>query len=379
LGSKQPVAVSGQAVGQYRHSYLSKAGHAARSPAFGGLVVKDDLVLVAGAGGFIGGHLVAGLVRHGFTNIRAVDIKPVTEWYQVFDEAENVCADLRDRDICFHACREAVDVYNFAADMGGMGFIENNKALCMLSVLINTHLLLAAKEMGVRRYFYASSACVYNADKQKIPEVIPLKEDDAYPAMPEDGYGWEKLFSERMCRHFREDFGLITRSARFHNVYGPFGTWEGGREKAPAAICRKIIEARYSGKHKIEIWGDGTQTRSFTFIDDCIKGIELIFESQIEEPINLGSNELVTINGLVDIVEDIAGIKLRRSYVLDAPRGVAGRNSDNTRIRHYLDWEPSTRLRDGLEKTYAWIHEEYVTKYGVGAAPGRPASHPVLA
>jgi nucleoside-diphosphate-sugar epimerase len=341
--------------------------------------VKDDLVLVAGAGGFIGGHLVADLVRRGFTSIRAVDIKPVAEWYQVFDEVENVCADLRDRDVCFHACREAADVYNLAADMGGMGFIENNKALCMLSVLINTHLLLAAKEMGVRRYFYASSACVYNADKQKIPEVIPLKEDDAYPAMPEDGYGWEKLFSERMCRHFREDFGLLTRSARFHNVYGPYGTWEGGREKAPAAICRKVIEAQHSGEHEIEIWGDGTQTRSFTFIDDCIKGIELIVENQIEEAINLGSSELVTLNGLVDIVEDIACVKLRRKYVLDAPRGVAGRNSDNTRIRHYLDWEPSTRLRDGMEKTYAWICDEYLAKYGVREGTARRVSRSVLA
>jgi GDP-D-mannose 3',5'-epimerase len=257
--------------------------------------------------------------------------------------------------------------------MGGMGFIENNKALCMLSVLINTHLLMAAREMGVRRYFYASSACVYNADKQKSPEVVPLKEDDAYPAMPEDGYGWEKLFSERLCRHFREDFGLLTRSARFHNVYGPFGTWEGGREKAPAAICRKVIEAQQSGEHEIEIWGDGTQTRSFTFIDDCIRGVELIMDSQIEEPINLGSSELVTLNGLVDIVEDIAGVKLRRKYVLDAPRGVAGRNSDNTRIRQHLDWEPSTRLRDGLEKTYAWIYDEYVAKYGAGVGAGLAA------
>jgi GDP-D-mannose 3', 5'-epimerase len=335
--------------------------------------------MVAGAGGFIGGHLVADLVRRGFANIRAVDIKPVTEWYQVFDEVENVCADLRDRDVCFHACREAVDVYNLAADMGGMGFIENNKALCMLSVLINTHLLMASKEMGVRRYFYASSACVYNADKQKSPEVVPLKEDDAYPAMPEDGYGWEKLFSERMCRHFREDFGLLTHSARFHNVYGPFGTWEGGREKAPAAICRKVIEARQSGEHEIEIWGDGTQTRSFTFIDDCIRGIELIVDGRIEEPINLGSSELVTLNGLVDIVEDIAGVKLRRKYLLDAPRGVAGRNSDNARIRQYLDWEPSTRLREGLEKTYAWIYDEYVAKYGAGVGADDRASRSVLA
>jgi nucleoside-diphosphate-sugar epimerase len=263
-----------------------------------------------------------------------------------------------------HACREAAVVYNLAADMGGMGFIENNKALCMLSVLINTHLLLAAKEMGVKRYFYASSACVYNAEKQKNAAVVPLKEEDAYPALAEDGYGWEKLFSERMCRHFREDFGLLTRVARFHNVYGPHGTWEGGREKAPAAICRKVIEAKLTGRHEIEIWGDGQQTRSFMYIDDCIQGIDLITRSVIEEPINLGSSELVTINGLVDLVEQIAGIKLQRRYDLKAPKGVNGRNSDNTRIRHYLDWEPSTRLCDGMEKTYAWIYDEYVAKYG---------------
>jgi nucleoside-diphosphate-sugar epimerase len=233
--------------------------------------------------------------------------------------------------------------------------------------------------MGVRRYFYASSACVYNADKQRSPDVVPLKEEDAYPAMAEDGYGWEKLFSERMCRHFREDFGLATRVARFHNVYGPYGTWEGGREKAPAAICRKVIEAKLSGRHEIEIWGDGNQTRSFMYIDDCLRGIDLITRSAIEEPINLGSSELVTINGLVDIVEDIAGVKLRRRYDLSAPKGVNGRNSDNTRIRPYLGWEPGTRLRDGLEKTYAWIYDEHVRKYGAPtAAPHRP-SRKVLA
>jgi nucleoside-diphosphate-sugar epimerase len=328
--------------------------------------MKDDLILVTGAGGFIGGHLVADLLRRGHTNIRAVDVKPLEQWYQLFDEVENVRADLKDRDNCWHACREAVLVYNLAADMGGMGFIENNKALCMLSVLINTHLLMAAREMGVRRYFYASSACVYNADKQRSADVVPLKEEDAYPALPEDGYGWEKLFSERMCRHFREDFGLVTRCARFHNVYGPHGTWEGGREKAPAAICRKVIEAKAAGRHEMEIWGDGNQTRSFMYIDDCLLGIERIMHSQIEEPINLGSSELVTINGLVDIVEDIAGIKLRRTYNLGAPKGVNGRNSDNTKIRHYLGWEPSTRLRDGLAKTYAWIHDEYHAKHGNG-------------
>jgi nucleoside-diphosphate-sugar epimerase len=209
---------------------------------------------------------------------------------------------------------------------------------------------------------------VYNADKQRSADVVPLKEEDAYPALAEDGYGWEKLFSERMCRHFREDFGLVTRCARFHNVYGPHGTWEGGREKAPAAICRKVIEAKATGRHEIEIWGDGNQTRSFMYIDDCLFGIEQIMSSQIEEPINLGSAELVTINGLVDLVEELAGVKLRRKYNLDAPKGVNGRNSDNTKIRSYLGWEPGTRLRDGLEKTYAWIHAKYHAKYETGKA-----------
>jgi nucleoside-diphosphate-sugar epimerase len=246
--------------------------------------------------------------------------------------------------------------------MGGMGFIENNKALCMLSVLINTHMLLASKETDVERFFFASSACVYNADKQKCADVVPLREADAYPAMPEDGYGWEKLFSERMCRHFREDFGIVTRVARFHNVYGPHGTWDGVREKAPAAICRKVIEAKVSGNHEIEIWGDGLQTRSFMFIDDCLKGIDMITHNDVTEPINLGSNELVTINGLVDIVEDIADIELKRNYKLDAPKGVNGRNSDNTLIQELLGWEPSIRLRDGMEKTYAWIYDQFMAR-----------------
>jgi nucleoside-diphosphate-sugar epimerase len=328
--------------------------------------MKEDLILVAGGGGFIGGHLVADLLRRGHTNIRAVDAKPFGEWYQVHDRAENVVANLSAKEACVAACRGVAQVYNLAADMGGMGFIENNKALCMLSVLINTHLLLAARAAGVQRYFYASSACVYNADKQKSAAVVPLKEEDAYPAMPEDGYGWEKLFSERMCRHFTEDFGLVTRVARFHNVYGPSGTWEGGREKAPAAICRKVIHAVATGQHEIEIWGDGNQTRSFMYIDDCLYGIDRILHSQIEEPINLGSSELVTINQLVDMVEEIAGIKLARRYNLDAPKGVNGRNSDNTLIQHYLGWEPNTRLRDGMERTYAWIRDEYHAKYGAG-------------
>ncbi len=322
--------------------------------------MKNDLIVVTGAGGFIGGHLVADLLRRGHTNVRAVDLKPLDDWWQLFSEVENWSMDLQLRENCQTAVEGANEVYNLAADMGGIGFIENNKALCMLSVFINTHLLLAAKEQGVRRYFFSSSACVYAADKQKSAEVVPLKEEDAYPAMPEDGYGWEKLFSERMCRHFREDFGLETRCARYHNVYGPNGTWKGGREKAPAAICRKVIEAKLSGRHEIEIWGDGHQTRSFMYIDDCVKGTQSIMHSNILEPINLGSDELVTINGLVDIAENIAGIKLRRKYNLNAPKGVNGRNSDNTRIRKYLGWAPSIRLREGLEKTYAWIYDQVV-------------------
>jgi nucleoside-diphosphate-sugar epimerase len=315
-------------------------------------------IVVCGGGGFIGGHLIADLRRKGEKNIRSVDIKPMSEWYQVFPDVENLQLDLQRRDACDRSLQGAEDVYNLAADMGGMGFIENNKALCMLSVLINTHLLMAAKEAGVKRFFYSSSACVYNADKQRDPNVTALKEADAYPAMPEDGYGWEKLFSERMCRHFREDFGITTRVARFHNVYGPLGTWDGGREKAPAAVCRKVIAAKLSGKHEIEIWGDGKQTRSFMYIDDCLKGVEAILASNIIEPINLGSSELVSINQLVDIVEDIAGIKLKRSYNLKAPKGVNGRNSDNTLIKKYLGWEPCVRLRDGMEKTYRWIYDQ---------------------
>jgi nucleoside-diphosphate-sugar epimerase len=330
--------------------------------------MNDNLIVVAGGGGFIGGHLIADLLRRGHQNIRSVDIKPIDEWYQAFPEADNVVADLKDKRACFDACRGAWQVYNLAADMGGMGFIENNKALCMLSVLINTHLLMAAQHSGVSRYFYASSACVYNADKQRSADVVALKEEDAYPALAEDGYGWEKLFSERMCRHFREDFGLTTRVARFHNVYGPHGTWEGGREKAPAAICRKVLHAQATGDLQIEIWGDGQQTRSFMYIDDCIHGIHEIMRSQIEEPINLGSSELVSINGLVDLVETIADVKLRRHYDLSAPKGVNGRNSDNEKIRGYLGWEPSTTLADGMRKTYDWIREQYAEKYAAPAS-----------
>lgn len=324
--------------------------------------MKSTKIVVCGGGGFIGGHLVGDLLKQGFTDIRSVDLKPFNEWYQHFPQVENLQLDLQDKNACETALKDAHTVYNLAADMGGMGFIENNKALCMLSVLINTHLLMAAKKFGIQKFFYSSSACVYNADKQRDPNVTALKEEDAYPAMPEDGYGWEKLFSERMCRHFREDFGVYTRVARYHNVYGPHGTWGGGREKAPAAICRKVLEAKMSGKHEIEIWGDGHQTRSFMYIDDCLKGTQAILNSDILEPINLGSSELVSINQLVDIVEDIAGIKLKRSYNLNAPKGVNGRNSDNTLIKKLLEWEPSVRLRDGMAKTYAWIEGEMLKK-----------------
>jgi nucleoside-diphosphate-sugar epimerase len=275
-----------------------------------------------------------------------------------FLHVENLSLDLSDKANCYTAADGIQIVFQLAADMGGMGFIENNKALCMLSVLPNTHMLLASRDCGVERFFYSSSACVYNGDKQKNANVVPLKEDDAYPALPEDGYGWEKLFSERMCRHFEEDFGLQTRVARYHNVYGPLGTYCGGREKAPAAICRKVIEAQMFGTGEIEIWGDGNQTRSFMYIDDCLKGTVDILESDIREPINLGSSELVTINQLVDIAEDIAGVKLQRRYKLDAPKGVNGRNSDNAKIVQYLGWEPSIRLRDGLRKTYEWIEQQ---------------------
>jgi len=318
-------------------------------------------IIVAGAGGFIGGHLVKELVKAG-QKVRAVDLKPLNEWYQVSPDADNLVLDLRLRENCYQAVNGYHEVFNLAADMGGMGFIENNKAACMISVLINTHLLIASKDCGIERFFYASSACVYNGDKQTDTDNPGLKEADAYPALAEDGYGWEKLFSERMCRHFREDFGLTTRVARFHNVYGPYGTFDGGREKAPAAVCRKVIEAGIAGNKEIVIWGDGLQTRSFMYIDDCIKGIQDIMYSNIEEPLNLGSSEMVSINELVTIVEDIAGYTLKRIYDLKAPKGVRGRNSENTLIKKYLGWEPSIHLRNGMKKTYAWISEQVVNE-----------------
>ena len=322
--------------------------------------LKNERVAVAGAGGFIGGHLTRVLLDQGVHVVSATDIKPVDEWYQVSDAPglRNLSLDLKDLGNCRTSLEDATVCFDLAADMGGMGFIENNKALCMLSVLTGTHLLMAAKEAGLKRFFFSSSACVYNASKQRNPDVVALTEEDAYPAMPEDGYGWEKLFTERMCRHFYEDYGLETRIARYHNVYGPLGTWTGGREKAPAAICRKVIEAKRSGRHEIEIWGDGQQTRSFMYIDDCVKGTRLIATRDFREPLNLGSSELVTINQLVSLAEEIGGVTLERKYDLGAPKGVNGRNSDNTLICEELGWEPSIRLRDGLAKTYAWIEGE---------------------
>jgi len=322
-------------------------------------MIKNKKILIVGAGGFIGGHLVKRLLDDG-NNIVATDIKPKEYWFQDFDGAENYYSmDMKDISNCRKVTKNIDYVFNMACNMGGMGFIENNKALCMLSVLINTHLLMGAKESGVERFFFSSSACVYNHDKQTDPSVTGLKEEDAYPAMPEDGYGWEKLFSERMCRHFNEDFGITARVARYHNVYGPHGTFDGGREKAPAAICRKVIQAKMSGEHDIEIWGDGLQTRSFMYIDDCVKGTQAIMNSDdVTFPINLGSEEKVSINQLVDVVEEIAGVKLKRNYNLNAPKGVNGRNSENTLIRDTLNWDPSIPLMEGMEKTYAWIYDE---------------------
>jgi nucleoside-diphosphate-sugar epimerase len=322
------------------------------------MAATQKRVLVTGAGGFIAGHLVGDLLKQGYTHVRAVDRKAVGEWHQRFPNVDNRQLDLRLKEACCEAIEGIDEVYNLASDMGGMGFIETNRALCMLNVLINTHMLAAANEAGVERFFFSSSACVYSAEKQTSPNVTALKEEDAYPALPEDGYGWEKLFSERMCRHFREDFGLTTRIARYHNVYGPNGAFEGGREKAPSAICRKVIQAKLSGVHEIEIWGDGEQTRSFTFIDDCVQGTQMIQRSDITEPINLGSSQLVTINQLVSLAEGFAGITLKRTYNLSAPTGVRGRNSDNTLIQSRLGWQPSTSLETGLEQTYRWIHDQ---------------------
>ena len=318
---------------------------------------KTDLIVVTGAGGFIGGHLLADLRSQGYHRLRAIDIKPLDQWYQSFDDIENLQLNLNEYQSAEQACRNANYIFNLACNMGGMGFITTHKAECMLSVLINTHLLMAAKKFQAKRFLFSSSACVYTEDRQKTTYLPPLKEGDAYPAMPEDGYGWEKLFSERMCRHFSEDYQLDTRVIRYHNVYGPYGTYDGGREKSPAALCRKVIQAKMNNHYEIEIWGDGEQTRSFTYIDDCIYGTKAIMMSDIEEPINVGSSELVTINQMVDIIEQIANIKFQRRYKLDAPLGVRGRNSDNTLIKSKLGWEPTESLKTGLEKTYRWIHD----------------------
>jgi nucleoside-diphosphate-sugar epimerase len=317
-------------------------------------------ILVCGAGGFIGGHLVMRLMKEGHTLICA-DIKPKEYWFQCFEENKNFNLDLKDYNNCLKVTEEVDFIFNMACNMGGMGFIENNKAECMLSVLINTNMLRACLHHKIKKYFFSSSACVYNGSKQENTFIEGLKESDAYPADPEDGYGWEKLFSERMCRHFTEDFGLDTKVARYHNVYGPLGTFDGGREKAPAALCRKIINAKLNKKNEIEVWGDGNQTRTFMYIDDCIEGTKKIFENKSNEVFNLGSDEQVSINQLIDIIEDIAEVKIKRKYLLDKPKGVRGRSSDNTKIMKEINWAPSISLRSGIEKTYQWIFDTIVS------------------
>jgi len=325
---------------------------------------KDALIVIAGGGGFIGGALARRYKDLGFRNIRAVDRKPLPEWYQRVPGVESICLDLSNEENCQEVCKGAVEVYNLAADMGGMGFIERFRVECLRSILVNTHMIEAAYNAGANRYFFSSSACAYNTELQKDPQVRALKETDAYPAMAERGYGWEKLMSEMFCEEYWHERGLKTFIARFHNVYGPFGTWDGGREKAPAAICRKVIQAKDEETGEIEVWGDGTQTRSFMYIDDCTLGIDKIThcDELIAKPINLGSSELISVNDLVSYAEEIGRAKLKRNYKLDAPKGVAGRNSDNTMIRQMLDWEPNTSFREGLAKTYAWIEQQYLDR-----------------
>ncbi len=318
-------------------------------------------ILVTGAGGFIGGHLVHILLKKKYKVVCA-DIKPFKDWFQIFKESKNYSYDLNDYSNCLKVSKNVDFIFNLACNMGGMGFIENNKAKCMTSVLINTNLLKASTKNKVQKYLFTSSACVYNSSKQKNTNNPGLKEEDAYPAQPEDGYGWEKLFSERMCRHFKEDYKLQVRVVRLHNVYGPFGTYAGGREKAPAAICRKISEAKLKNRKKIEIWGDGKQTRSFMFIDDCIEGILKIFFSNYSNPINLGSSERVTINKMIKLIETIASYKTQKTYLTSKPKGVRGRSSDNKLIKKIVKWEPKTKLVDGLEVTYNWIFQELSKK-----------------
>jgi GDP-D-mannose 3', 5'-epimerase len=323
---------------------------------------RDEIVVVAGADGFIGGCLVGDLRRQGYRRIRAIGVQAFEHWSQYFADVENLRLDLSDRESCETAARGAYQIFMLASVKGGAGFTEKHKVKCMLSVLITTHMLMAAQKNDVQKYFYASSASVYNVSKQRDSESSALGEEDAYPADAEDGYGWEKLFGERMCRHFREDYGLRTRSARYFNVYGPHETWFGGRENATAAICRKVIEAKLSRTNEISVWGDGTQVRSLIYIDDALKGTQLIMDSDVTEPLNLGSSEAVTVNQFIDVVESIAEVKLKRVYELSAATGVGVRLSDNTRIRKLLKWEPSIPLRVGLEKTYRWIYDQYVAR-----------------
>jgi GDP-D-mannose 3',5'-epimerase len=324
----------------------------------------DDLIVITGAGGFIAGNLARYFQRKGFKRIRALDKKPLHEWYLRVPGVESLCLDVSLAPNCDRACEGAAEVYNLAADMGGMGFIERFRVECLRSVLINTHMIEAAYRAGARRYFFSSSACAYNTLLQQNPDVTALKEADAYPAMAERGYGWEKLISEMFCQEYWHERGMKTAIARFHNVYGPHGTWDGGREKAPAALCRKTLEAIDNGSRTLDIWGNGEQTRSFCYIDDCVKGIDLIMhcDELIATPVNLGSSELVSINTLADKIERIAGVKLRRNYDLTAPQGVAGRNSDNTFIKRVLKWEPDTPLDKGLAATYKWIKAQHLKR-----------------
>ena len=325
---------------------------------------KDDLIVITGAGGFIAGNLALHFKNKGFTNIRAVDKKPLYEWYLHVPGVDNLCTDVSKEANCHRVCEGAVEVYNLAADMGGMGFIERFRVECLRSILVNTNMVEAAYLAGARRYFFSSSACAYNTKLQEDPNVRALKESDAYPAMAERGYGWEKLISEQFCEEYWHERGMKTFIARFHNVYGPHGTWDGGREKAPAAMCRKVIEGIDKKDLRINIWGNGEQTRSFMYIDDCVKGIDMIThcDALIATPINLGSSEMVSINTLVSKVEKIAGVKMKRSYDLDAPQGVAGRNSDNTFIKKVLKWEPDTTLDKGMAATYKWIKVQYIKR-----------------
>ena len=322
-------------------------------------MIKNKKILVVGAGGFIGGHLVDRLIRDGNT-IVATDIKPKEYWFQDFDNAENYYAtDMKDISNCRKVATGVDFVFNMACNMGGMGFIENNKAECMLSVLINTNLLIACNENKVQRYFFSSSACAYNEAKQQDVFIEGLKEEDAYPAQPQDGYGWEKLFSERMCRHFQEDYGLEVRVARYHNIYGPFGTYDGGREKAPAALSRKVAQSKINKANNIEVWGDGKQTRTFLYVDDCIEGTLKLFESEYSDPVNIGSDEQVSINQMIEIIEEISNVDtLKREYQLDKPKGVRGRSSNNDLAKKVLNWSYELSLKDGLTKTYNWIYSE---------------------